>query len=173
MKTAVSLLIRLVLTTLLVAWAVSPYLDHSANESVLNELFRIGVLPGILVMGAFFIMVALYCRTLQRCLTLVKPENRKAKPMSVWYMFLIPFNFVEDFFIVIDVANSLEAEKKSNVRLKDVSDFGMVAGIGWSIAQVLSFAPHVVGQIAGLVGMILVIYHWIQIAKINQRLAKD
>jgi hypothetical protein len=70
-------------------------------------------------------------------------------------------------------ANSLEAEKRSNVRLKDVTDFGMVAGIGWSIAQVLSFVPHVVGQIAGLVGMILVIYHWILIAKINHRMAQD
>lgn len=168
MAATVNFLIRLILTALLVAWAAGPYLDHSTNESVLNELLRIGIVPSILVIGAFFVMVAFYCRTLQRCLTLIKPENRKAKPTSVWYMFAIPFNFVEDFFIVIDVANSLEAEKKSNPRLKDVSDFGMVAGIGWSIAQVLSFVPNLVGQIAGLVGMVLVIYHWVHIAKINK-----
>ena len=46
----------------------------------------------------------------------------------------------------------------------------MVSGIGWSIAQVLSFIPNIVGQIAGLIGMILVIYHWVQIAKINKLL---
>ena len=85
-------------------------------------------------------------------------------------MFLIPFNFVEDFFIVIDVANSIEEEKKSNPKLNNISDFGMVTGIGWSISQVLSFIPTMVGQIAGLIGMILVIYHWVIIARINKLL---
>jgi len=118
-------------------------------------------------------MVAFYCRTLQKCLTLIKPENRKAEPKSVWYMFAIPFNFVEDFFIVINIANSIEEEKKSNRNLNGISDFGMISGIGWSIAQVLSFIPSMVGQIAGLIGMILVIYHWTQISKINKLLIKS
>jgi hypothetical protein len=146
-----------------------PYFDNSTNDSVLNEIFRIGILPSILIIGAFSIMVGFYCRTLQKCLSLIKDKNRKAKPTSVWYMFAIPFNFVEDFFIVINVANSIEEEKK----LKNVSDFGMVSGIGWSIAQVLSFIPNIVGQIAGLFGMILVIYHWRQIAKINKRIIEN
>lgn len=173
MKTTLNFLIRLILTGLLVAWAVLPFFENSKNDSVLNEIFRIGILPSILIFGAFFIMVGFYCRTLQRCLALIKPENRKAKPTSVWYMFAIPFNFVEDFFIVINVANSIEEEKKSNIKLRNVSDFGMITGIGWSIAQVLSFIPSLVGQIAGLLGMILVIYHWVQIAKINKLLADN
>jgi hypothetical protein len=162
-----------VLTAFLVAWAVLPYIDNSSNESVLGEIFKVGVLPSILIIGAFFIMVAFYCRTLQKCLTLIKPENRKAMPKSVWYMFAVPFNFVEDFFIVINIASSIEEEKKSNIKLKDISDFGMVSGIGWSISQVLSFIPNIVGQMAGLLGMILVIYHWTQIARINRQLAND
>jgi hypothetical protein len=162
-----------VLTAFLVAWAVLPYIDNSSNESVLGEIFKVGVLPSILIIGAFFIMVAFYCRTLQKCLTLIKPENRKAMPKSVWYMFAVPFNFVEDFFIVINIASSIEEEKKSNIKLKDISDFGTVSGIGWSISQVLSFIPNIVGQMAGLLGMILVIYHWTQIARINRQLAND
>jgi len=94
-------------------------------------------------------------------------------PKSVWYMFTVPFNFVEDFFIVINIASSIEEEKKSNIKLKDISDFGRVSGIGWSISQVLSFIPNIVGQMAGLLGMILVIYHWTQIARINRQLAND
>lgn len=168
MTTAINFLIRLMVTALLVAWLIMPYFDNSANESVLNEVFNLGVLPSVIIVVSFFIMVALYCRTLQRCLSLIKPENRKASPKSVWYMFAIPFNFVEDFFIVINVANSLEAEKKSNSKLSHISDFGMVSGIGWSIAQVLSFIPNIIGQIAGFLGMILVIYHWAIIAKINR-----
>ena len=167
----INLLIRLVLTLLLVAWALLPFLNNSANESALGEILKIGIVWIVLIIAGFFIMVAFYCRTLQKCLTLIKQENRKTEPNSVWYMFAIPFNFVEDFFIVIDLANSLEAEKKTNNKLKGLSDFGLVSGIGWSIAQVLSFIPSFVGQIAGLIGMILVIYHWIHIWKINKLLS--
>lgn len=163
----IQIIIRVVLTALLVSWAVLPLFDGTANESALAEVLAIGVAGSIIIIAAFFVMVAFYCRTLQRCLTLIKPENRKAKPSSVWYMFAIPFNFVEDFFIVIDVANSIEEEKRGNPALEHITDFGMVSGIGWSIAQVMSFIPNIIGQIAGLVGMILVIYHWVLIAKIN------
>jgi len=145
-------------------------MNELEGKSILSDIYRIGIIPSVLIMLAFFIMVAFYCRTLQKCLTLVKPENRKASPKSVWYMFAIPFNFVEDFFIVINISNSLEKEKETNIKLKNISDFGMVSGIGWSIAQILSFIPNIVGQIAGLVGMILVIYHWTLIHKINSLL---
>ena len=33
-----------------------------------------------------------------------------------------------------------------NPKLKDISDFGMVSGIRWSIAQILLFIPNIVGQ---------------------------
>lgn len=167
----VNLLIRIILSGILVTWAVMPFNNDSTNDNVLNEILKIGILPSFLIISAFFIMVGFYCRTLQRCLTLIKPENRKAKPSSVWFMFAIPLNFIEDFFIVINIANSIEEEKKTNIALKNVSDFGMISGIGWSIAQILSFIPNFVGQTAGLLGIILVIYHWTQIAKINKLLA--
>ena len=163
--------IKILLTTILVVWAAQPFISVTDENSILSEIHKIGVIPSILIMLSFFVMVAFYCRTLQRCLTLIKPENRKAKPSSVWYMFAIPFNFIEDFFIVINVANSIEEEKKSNIKLKNVSDVGMVSGLGWSIAQVLSFIPNSVGQIAGLLGMVLVIYHWFQISRINRLLS--
>jgi len=165
-----NLLIRFVLTSLLVLWASLPFMNELEGKSILSDIYRIGIIPSVLIMLAFFIMVAFYCRTLQKCLTLIKPENRKASPKSVWYMFVIPFNFVEDFFIVINISNSLEKEKETNIELKNISDFGMVSGIGWSIAQILSFIPNIVGQTAGLVGMILVIYHWVLIHKINSLL---
>lgn len=162
--------IRLSLTSLLVAWAVWPFFDEHTNDSLLGEFSSFPWPVTLLVILAFFGMVAFYCRTLQHCYQLIQEKNRKAKPSSVWYMFAIPFNFVEDFFIVIDLANSIEEEKKQNEALKDVKDAGMVSGIGWCIAQLLSFIPSMVGQIAGLVGLILVIYHWILIARINRKL---
>lgn len=166
-----NLAIRIVLTALLVWWVLFPVFSGTENKSVLAEIYRIGILPASLIMSAFFGMVACYCRTLKQCYLQINPENRKAKPNSVWYMFLLPFNFVEDFFIVIDLARSLEEEKKTNNKLSKITDFGMVSGIGWSIAQILSFIPNLVGQVAGLVGFVLVIYHWILIYKIKKLLS--
>jgi hypothetical protein len=163
-------IIRFVLTALLVYWAALPFLDHTTGSSTLNDIYQIGIIPSVLIMLAFFVMVAFYCSTLQKCLQLIKPENRKTSPQSVWYMFALPFNFVEDFFIVINLANSLEKEKASNEKLNNVTDFGMISGIGWCLAQVLSFVPNIVGQVAGLLGMILVIYHWILINRLKKRL---
>jgi hypothetical protein len=166
------LLVRISLTALLVFGTCLSYFDQSGNKGPLGELVSIGMSGSLLIIVAFFIMVGIYCRTLQECLTRIRPENRKVKPGSVWFMFAIPFNFVEDFFIVINLANSIEEEKRSNRSLQSITDFGMVSGIGWSIAQVMSFIPNIVGQAAGLVGFILVIYHWLQIAKINRLLSK-
>lgn len=168
-----NILIKITLTILLMIWASQPFIIPNNENSILSEIYGIGVFLSIALMLSFFVMVAFYCRTLQRCLTLIKPENRKAKPTSVWYMFAIPFNFVEDFFIVINVANSLDQEKKTNIKLKNVSDFGMVSGVGWSVAQVLSFIPNSVGQIAGLLGMVLVIVHWYQISRINKLISNE
>ena len=167
------LLIKTVLTVLLVAWAISPYFDDASNESILRELSRIGILRSILVGVGFFVMVGFYCVSLQKCLQLIQPENRKVHPRSVWYMFAIPFNFVEDFFIVIHLAHSLDTERKHNPKLATMRDTGLYTGIGWSLAQVLSFIPSMVGQLAGLIGMILMVYHWITIVRINRLLQKQ
>lgn len=166
-----NLLIRISLTILLVLWASLPYFDKTGSKNALDAILSIGIAGSILFVLAFFIMVAFYCKTLQRCLELIRPENRKATPKSVWYMFLIPFNFIEDFFIVINISNSIEEEAKINPKLAAIKDFGMVTGIGWSIAQVLSFIPNYIGQVAGGIGFILVIIHWLFVAKINRLLS--
>lgn len=168
-----NILIKLVLTALLVWWVALPLVEQSPGNNVLSEILATGIVESILIIAAFFIMVAFYCRTLQKCFSLIQPQNRKAQPHSVWYMFALPFNFIEDFFIVINLANSIEAEKKTNQKLDHVKDNGMVTGISWSIAQLMSFIPNIVGQTAGLLGMLLVIVHWIQVAKINRILGSS
>jgi hypothetical protein len=166
-------IIRFSLTILLLWWAASPYLDTTNSNNALDALLKFGIWWSILFFALFFVMVAFYCKTLQECLALIKPQNRKTTPLSVWYMFLIPFNFVEDFFIVINISNSIEQEAKVNPKLADIKDFGMTTGIGWSIAQVLSFVPNYIGQIAGVLAFVLVIIHWVFIIKINRLLSNQ
>ena len=88
-------------------------------------------------------------------------------------MYLIPFNFIEDFFIVIDIANSLKNEMQTNKKLVRFGDFGLTLGIGWSVAQLFSFIPNIAGQISGLVGLVLWGIHWIVILRINKELVLE
>lgn len=165
-----NLSIKIVLTGLLVLIAIFPYLDSGQIPGGLSEFESLGIPLSILLASAFFIAIAFYCRSLQKVLENIQPEHRTRKPKSVWYMYLIPFNFIEDFFIVIDISNSLNNELRSNKNLEKFGDFGLTLGIGWSVAQLFSFIPNVVGQISGLVGIVLWILHWVLMHKVLKEL---
>jgi len=53
MTATVNFMIRLALTTILVVWAILPYVDNSSNESVLGEIFKVGILPSVLIIISF------------------------------------------------------------------------------------------------------------------------
>ncbi|RZK26523.1 MAG: hypothetical protein EOO43_02575 [Flavobacterium sp.] len=162
--------VKLSLSAIILLSAAMPLFNSSNSESALDTIFSIGVAQTIILFAAFFIAVAFYCLSLQTCLALIAPHNRKAPPASVWYMFLIPFNFIEDFFIMINISQSLEEEARFNSKLSGIKDFGMITGIGWSIAQIISLVPNIAGQIAGAFGLILWIVHWRFIIRINKLL---
>jgi hypothetical protein len=64
------------------------------------------------------------------------------------------------------LSNSIETEARTNPKLETIKDFGMITGIGWCVAQILSFIPNTLGQIAGCLGIVLAIFHWVFIKKI-------
>jgi hypothetical protein len=132
----------------------------------------IGYLGLAAIFAGFLAVVALYCRTIERCLSLVDPQRRVAEPKSVWMMFLIPYNFIEDFFIVINVAGSLRREASANPQLQKFRGFGIWSGTGWCTAQLVSLVPGPAGEAAGLIAGILWVLHWRFIAKVNRLLAR-
>jgi hypothetical protein len=162
------ILIKLSLSGIILYYAISQYSDK--NSGLLKELQYLSLPLTITLVIVFFIAVAFYCQTLQRCLTLISPKNRKASPNSVWMMFLLPYNFIEDFFIIINISNSLEEEAKFNKKLVGINDYGMVMGVGWSIAQILSLIPNIAGQVASVLGLLLWIFHWGFIKRVNRLL---
>lgn len=146
------------------------FLDPAMHSGALASLEALGWLPVVLIVGAFLIAVAIYCRSLQRCLSLVAPACRTAEPRSVWYMFLIPYNFIEDFFIVRNVTRSLANEARLNPRLANIKHFGAVSGYGWCSAQLVSLLPNLAGEIAAVVALFFWLIHWRFIWRVNNRL---
>jgi len=163
-------LFKTLAAVLITAALVYPFLDPAARSGVFASLEALGWAPVFSIIGAFLTAVALYCRSLQRCLCLVQPKFRAAEPRSVWLMFLIPYNFIEDFFIIKNVASSLKNEARVNPRLDNIKSFGIVSGYAWCSAQLVSLLPNLLGEIAAVVALFFWLVHWRFIWRINNLL---
>ncbi|MDG9925314.1 MULTISPECIES: hypothetical protein [unclassified Pseudomonas] len=165
------LLIKIALSLPIAYGLAYPFLHPGAGGGILKEVEMLGPVGSLIAVLLFLMLVALYCRDLQRALALVRPAARKAKPRSVWLMFLLPYNFIEDFFIVANLAGSLREEALHNERLKLSRDAGLVSGWGWCAAQVVSLIPHQLGSLAGLLAILLWVVHWRFVRQANAALA--
>lgn len=159
--------------TLPVTYAlIYPFLNPSTSGGILKEVEMLGYLGSIVLIVVFISLIFWYCRDLYRTLSLVRQSARAASPRSVWLMFLIPYNFVEDFFIVANVANSLRREAQYNPSLQPLKSFGLPSGMGWCAAQIVSLLPNEIGSIAGVLALPLWIIHWRFIRRVNALLAR-
>ena len=153
-------IIKMLLSAIIMLSVILPYSNTSLHPGSLQTFASLGWTGSLIFIALFFVAIAFYCRALERCLYLIAPQRRKASPRSVWLMFLIPYNFIEDFFIMIHLSRSLEEEARFNASLSGIKDYGMGTGMGWCMAQLLSFLPDTAGQIAGALGLILWLLHW-------------
>lgn len=165
-----NLAIKIILSALIGLSGVYPYLTDNGKPGALDEIFKYGTHWGVAGVVIFFGAIALYCKSMQTTLRLVQPVNRRAHPKSVWWMFVVPYNIIEDFFIIDNVSRSIEREARTNAKLAGLKDYGYVTGMGWAIAQVMSFIPNEIGLVSGLFGMLLWIRHWYFIGKVNRLL---
>jgi hypothetical protein len=151
--------IRLVGTALVTVLLTYPLWAPDWGRGIQGEVWALGWPGGLIGVLGFFGLVALYCGQLQRLMTLVRPEARPVSPRSVWWMFAIPFNFVEDFFIVSNISAGLSADGRLPQRT--VQRWTQV-GYGWCGFQILSLFPGLLGYLSGLVAVVLVLTHSVQ-----------
>lgn len=140
------------------------------QRGLASELTMVGVPVAVGLATVFFGAVALYCRTLQRCLTLTRYEARVVSPLSVWWMWAIPYNFVEDFFIIDNIARSWRRDARIDTgRLR----LWTVLGFTWATLQVLTICPAPVAWVATLPALIVWAWHWMFSVRILRSLTSD
>jgi hypothetical protein len=147
--------------------------NRAGSSGVLESLGAMEFFATSAIVAAFIIGVALYCRSLQKCLSLVQPSCQAMSPKMVWLMFVPFYNIVEDFFIILNVTRSIKQEAQINQNLEVVNRFGRVSGLGWCIAQVVALSPSFIGEAAGFIALILWVVHWRLIIKVNALLMSD
>ncbi|WP_343951861.1 hypothetical protein [Nonomuraea longicatena] len=137
------------------------------GSGILGEIAAQGMPSGLLAVAVFFGLVALYCRALQNTLRAVRPEARVAAPASVWWMFAIPYNFTEDFFIMRNVSASLAGDGRASGGF--VRRWAAL-GYGWCGFQILSLFPGTAGFVGGGFALLLWAAHWIMTVRLNHML---
>ncbi len=160
-----------ILLSLAVAYAlVYPFLQ-AEPVGLAKEIALLGITGAIILGVIFFSLVVAYANDLRLVLNLLKPEYRLAKPNSVWWMLVLPYNFIEDFFIIAAVSHSLRRQAENQQSLQKFKSFGLYSGYGWCVAQILSLLPNQFGSLAAVLALPIWLYHWHLIRKIKQSLS--
>ena len=77
-------IIKISLSIIIVFCTLFPYVNDTDKPDVFENVFSIGIIGSAAIIISFFTAIGFYCMDLQRCLELIDPKNRKAKPQSVW-----------------------------------------------------------------------------------------
>lgn len=149
--------LKLLLSLPVIALLAQPWWAPHWGAGILGEIHALGPTGSIAAVAVFFALVARYCHCLQRLLAAIPPPARTASPRSVWWMFAIPYNFVEDFFIVAAIAASLRNDARIDPsRQRRWHRLGS----GWCALQILSLLPGAVGFAAGAAALAAWVAHW-------------
>jgi hypothetical protein len=153
--------IRIIGTLLVVALLTAPWWAPQWGPGLLGEIAVVAFPGNLLIVGGFLALVALYCRTLQATMS----RAGAARSASVWWMFAIPANFVEDFYIVNRVGAALDPLVE-----RPALNRWLLLGHAWCALQLLSLLPGVVGLTGGALAIAAWLAHWVSTLSILRRL---
>ena len=148
-------LFTVVATIPVVALLTQPLWAPAWGAGILGEVVGLGPLGAIAGIIVFFGLVALYCNQLYSLARTLPTFAREADPRSVWLMFAIPFNFVEDFFIVRAIGAALD--RAGIARAKP----WLIIGFAWCGFQIASLFPGIVGVVSGVLALVVWAVHWV------------
>ena len=126
----------------------------------------------ILLLVFFLIPFILFILTQQKTLELVRHENRRMNPGSVWFQLIPYFGLVWQFIVVTKISDSIRNELNSPIDDSIFSDTQLPsghrpthsAGISFAALFCISvFLPAMIKGIVALAGLVTWVYYWIQL----------
>lgn len=125
-------------------------------------------------LGAWLIPLIFYINTLQTTLNILSEENRKMPPGQVWLLLIPLFAFVWHFFVIKNIANSINAEANSlNVQLNETMP-AYSMGLAMCILNCLILFPNsTIKFMASVAAMVFWIIYWVKISNYKNILLKE
>ncbi|MDH5682653.1 MAG: hypothetical protein OEZ36_13770 [Spirochaetota bacterium] len=120
------------------------------------ELFII-----IFIVAIVYIPQIFFCLTLQNALKQVNPQMVTLSPGKVWLLLIPIFSLGWNFYVVIQVRDSLKREYQER-KLPEQDDFGFTLGMTMSGLAIASVLP-IVGVLAGITYLVFWILYWVKI----------
>lgn len=156
------------------------------QEGVIAGMLGVILAIACVVLVIVLVIAIFYLLTLQKALSRVSPHNRRMEPGMVWLALIPCVNIVWQFFIAIQVPDSLKNEFKERGR-DDGSDYGksialtncilgIVAGFvgnGFRAANEANTVGSAISGVLALVQLVLFIIFWVKIANYSAQLAAD
>jgi hypothetical protein len=140
-----------------------------SQEQIQQLVAGAGIVVGLIALAIGLTLAIFYLLTLMRALERCSPESRAMQPGMVWLNLIPCFNLVWQFFTVINVAKSLDAEfKKRNIAVEPMP--GKSLGLAMCILNCCSIIPYL-GCLAGIGGLVCFIIYWVKIAGFSKQLA--
>jgi hypothetical protein len=121
-----------------------------------------------IVLTASLIPMIFYLLTLQKTLSRCSPERRAMEPGLVWLLLIPLFSLVWHFFVVSNVAKSLQGEfEKRQIGIEPSPGYSL--GLPMCILNACAVIP-LLGILAWLAGTVCWIIYWVRIAEFSRRL---
>jgi hypothetical protein len=131
-------------------------------------LLEILILAFILLWLLPLVPLVFYLLTLHRTLAACAPENRRMEPGLVWLQIIPVFGAVWQFFVVLAVSGSLDAEFRRR-GIPAEPNPGQSLGLPMCILSVCAIIP-VLGLLAVLAGAVCWILYWVRITGFKNQL---
>jgi len=141
-----------------------------SHSSAYEAGYAFGLLIGGLIGIAIILIPAIfYLLTMQKALNRCAPESRAMQPGMVWLMLIPLFNLVWHFFVVLNMAKSLEAEFGRR-GLSIEPEPGKTLGLTMCILTCCGIIPFL-GILCSLGAFICWIIYWVKIAGFSAQIA--
>lgn len=132
-----------------------------AGIGSVEMLALVGLVAGFII-NIFFLL------TLSKALRGCAYENRRMRPGLVWLSLIPVFSFIWNFFVVLRVDASLEAEFEARGIAGEFAST-RVWGLAYSILTICVLLP-VIGTILSIGLVVCWIVYWVKVAGLSRKL---